>query len=774
MDDIPIDLNKVLSLDLSNLITVINFLHQNSIGLNQKIDTLSNKINTFNELRDDLESFKIKSQAQNQKIDEIQMSFSNFQNSLLTFDNRMNELDQKISSINQNFEQIQTIQNANGDKMNAHEQNLNNLNRVVEEQVKNFEKEQEKSEGVMKKYEERFSDITNDVSKLETKLESNVKNISNLIEISNQKSKDQTDKIHKKVSDLENTVIGLVSKISSSKAKEMQEAKQKEDQKREQEKKEEERKKKEEAEKEKKKEEDKQEEEKKEEVNTVNPNTEAKEGAQQGQTEGTGSQGAPVNGTTIQLPSEEVKSINDKIDNAKKQTDILKIQYAQDIGLINQKLKALQESVTKLTKEDPFSDIDITQITPAGELTTTDIPTQVVQKAPLPKIELPTDSLDKIDGVDNEIFKKMVDSIRIMGQTLEGKAGRDDLAITNRKITKEIDKLTQKLNNSLKLYDAKIASSKTGGNDGSPGLTFDVITETIETQLNQKLQEKSKDLIQSAIDQIDFSNNPKIQEFNDNIANHTEELNKAFESIVDIRKNLLSKDIEVVVESLKGRIDDYEAQCRKLKFDIDEITKQLEGEIDDKKDTKDYNKPKQGSLREHINVIGSRVLSLSSSFEKLEKRVENINRDTLNIVKRDLKAESTRILDEFKGDLKVSISKIEEQLRNKVDRFGLVEFGQRIDNKLTSEMRNKIDRGDLTKNNHYINRKIDSLENKISRTLVDTLIDLQLDEAPLMIKKNMKYVDRCASCNQVLPPNNTYQYKPNISAKITKLPEITS
>ena len=172
-------------------------------------------------------------------------------------------------------------------------------------------------------------------------------------------------------------------------------------------------------------------------------------------------------------------------------------------------------------------------------------------------------------------------------------------------------------------------------------------------------------------------------------------------------------------------------------------------------------------------MIGSRVLSLSSSFEKLEKRVENINRDILNIVKRDLKAESTRILEEFKGDLKVSISKIEEQLRNKVDRFGLVEFGQRIDNKLSNEMRNKIDRGDLTKNNHYINRKIDSLENKISRTLVDTLIDLQLDEAPLMIKKNLRYVDRCASCNQVLPSNNTYQYKPNINAKITKLPEIT-
>ena len=763
MDDIPIDLNKVLSLDLSNLITVINFLHQNSIGLNQKIDTLSNKINTFNELREDLDSFKIKSQAQNQKIDEMKESFSNFQNTLLTFDNRMNTLEQNNSRISQNFEQIQTIQNANGDKMNAHEQNLNNLNRVVEEQVKKFEKEQEKNEGIIKKMEDRFSDITNDVSKLETKLESNVKNISNLIEISNQKSKDQNNKIHQKVSDLENTVIGIVSKVSSSKAKEMQEAKQKEDQRREQEKKEEERKKKEE-------------EEEKKEDNKEEPSTEPKEGAQptQGNTTKGVNQGNPASiGPSIQLPSEEVKNINDKIENSKKQTDILKIQYAQDIGIINQKLKALQESVIKLTKEDPFSDIDITQITPSLELTTTEIPTQVIQKTPSPKIELPTDSLDKIEGVDNEVFKKIVDSIRIMGQTLEGKAGRDDLAITNRNLLKEIDKLTQKLNNSLKLYDAKIASSKSGGNESTSGITFDVITETIDTQLEQKLQDKAKDLIQSSIAQIDFSNNPQIQEFNDNIANHTEELNKAFESIVDIRKNLLSKDIEVVVESLKGRIDDYETQCRKLKFDIDEITKQLEGDTDDKKDTKDDHRPKQGSLREHINVIGSRVLSLSSSFEKLEKRVENINRDILNIVKRDLKAESTRILEEFKGDLKVSISKIEEQLRNKVDRFGLVEFGQRIDNKLSNEMRNKIDRGDLTKNNHYINRKIDSLENKISRTLVDTLIDLQLDEAPLMIKKNLRYVDRCASCNQVLPSNNTYQYKPNINAKITKLPEIT-
>ena len=47
-----------------------------------------------------------------------------------------------------------------------------------------------------------------------------------------------------------------------------------------------------------------------------------------------------------------------------------------------------------------------------------------------------------------------------------------------------------------------------------------------------------------------------------------------------------------------------------------------------------------------------------------------------------------------------------------------------------------------------LNKKIDSLENKISKTLVDTIIDLQMDEAPLLIKKNSRNYELCASCNQ--------------------------
>ena len=56
--------------------------------------------------------------------------------------------------------------------------------------------------------------------------------------------------------------------------------------------------------------------------------------------------------------------------------------------------------------------------------------------------------------------------------------------------------------------------------------------------------------------------------------------------------------------------------------------------------------------------------------------------------------------------------------------------------------------------NNLLNRKIDNLETKISKTLVDTIIDLQMDDQPLIIKKNLNGVDVCASCNQPVPKIN--------------------
>ncbi len=48
------------------------------------------------------------------------------------------------------------------------------------------------------------------------------------------------------------------------------------------------------------------------------------------------------------------------------------------------------------------------------------------------------------------------------------------------------------------------------------------------------------------------------------------------------------------------------------------------------------------------------------------------------------------------------------------------------------------------------------METKISKTLVDTIIDLQLDDAPLIMKKSA-LGDKCGSCNQIIVEGSPVQ-----------------
>ena len=81
-------------------------------------------------------------------------------------------------------------------------------------------------------------------------------------------------------------------------------------------------------------------------------------------------------------------------------------------------------------------------------------------------------------------------------------------------------------------------------------------------------------------------------------------------------------------------------------------------------------------------------------------------------------------------------------------------FENKMNSKLYTDLKDKLNRNDMKKNNNIISRKIDSLENKISKTLVDTIIDLQMDDAPLLLKKNSLNMELCASCNQPIQKTN--------------------
>jgi hypothetical protein len=63
-------------------------------------------------------------------------------------------------------------------------------------------------------------------------------------------------------------------------------------------------------------------------------------------------------------------------------------------------------------------------------------------------------------------------------------------------------------------------------------------------------------------------------------------------------------------------------------------------------------------------------------------------------------------LEDFRGDLKVSIAKVEEQLKDKVDKFNLDDFGRKMDTKFNGEMQKKLDRTDMKRNNSFLTKKV--------------------------------------------------------------------
>ena len=67
----------------------------------------------------------------------------------------------------------------------------------------------------------------------------------------------------------------------------------------------------------------------------------------------------------------------------------------------------------------------------------------------------------------------------------------------------------------------------------------------------------------------------------------------------------------------------------------------------------------------------------------------NLNKENLALIKKDLKKESNFILEDFKTGLKGSINKIEEQLKDKVDKLGLDQFWNKINEQLIEEMKQK-------------------------------------------------------------------------------------
>ena len=133
---------------------------------------------------------------------------------------------------------------------------------------------------------------------------------------------------------------------------------------------------------------------------------------------------------------------------------------------------------------------------------------------------------------------------------------------------------------------------------------------------------------------------------------------------------------------------------------------------------------------------------------KVDKRLGSITKDIKDDIKSSLKVDTYKVVEQFKLKLNSFTEKFESELKTKIDKMGLNAFESNLNKKFSLNLKDKLSKNDLKKNNIIIGKKIDTLENKISKTLVDTIIDIQMDDVPLIIKKNHRNVDLCASCNR--------------------------
>lgn len=165
--------------------------------------------------------------------------------------------------------------------------------------------------------------------------------------------------------------------------------------------------------------------------------------------------------------------------------------------------------------------------------------------------------------------------------------------------------------------------------------------------------------------------------------------------------------------------------------------------------------------KKSVNSISNmnKIKEIEEKLDQIVYKVDTLIEEQNLRIKRELMIESSKIFDNFKSKLKHSMLSIEDQLQMKVDQLGLMELSKRFDKKLSDEIKLKIGVDDLRKNNNTLYKKIDDIQNKISKTLIDTLIDLQNEETPLILKTNMKNLTKCGSCDQPLKTTSIAEVK---------------
>ena len=533
MDELPCELDKLIN--FKNLSITIEFLYKNNTLLNQKMQDLTAKVNILSDIKEDVENIKIKNESLQNKMNLIEDSINNFSETLLKYEEKFTEFNNKISNYDTT---IEFVKNATDDcmkKVNNHEDNLNNLNRVVEDQIKSLEREKsniENNRNEIEKLREIINNYNDQISKIDVKIEENNKEIYNNINSISESNKEMINNANKKIMDLNENISNLANNIKELNSKtgienqiELKEIKEEKI------------------------------ESKPIKIENDNLNIKTETFVNEDNNNNVINRNAqrrisgPLNKIEhIPIPDkipenlkkEDIEFIYNKLQSLDKINKASKIHYDNELNLLNQKLIQIQNSIPKIKSGNEFENIPpITNNISIMEEPSTNIDLNLSNKG------------------NEDIMKKVTETLRMFSNSIERKAPLQKLDELNNNFDKKLNNLSEKFNHTIQILENKLKMNKNvSSENGKESFDYDILIQNINVDILKKVEENIKEMVQNKINELDLTNNPNIENLTKILEEHKEELDKAFESIVDIRNNLLSKKVQDDLTGLIKRVND--------------------------------------------------------------------------------------------------------------------------------------------------------------------------------------------------------------------------
>lgn len=290
-------------------------------------------------------------------------------------------------------------------------------------------------------------------------------------------------------------------------------------------------------------------------------------------------------------------------------------------------------------------------------------------------------------------------------------------------------------------------------------------------KLEDNIKETSLDLsnkmkiIEDVINKRNKNNNTNIKEDNNYILNNlnNDDLSTKMTILYNRLENFDEKNNEFI-KDMTNMVLSYDDLNINLKYISNIINKkeikdseiQNTGRSSNSNNNTDnifmVNVKKQMNLKDFLKKLLLTIKSISDFMIKISLKQESLLQITSQKLANDMKEDSKNISSSLKSEIKILMERFNIQLKNKADVSFIESFILNMESKFKNEIQKKLDKADIQKNQNEVKKKIEFIENRLTKAFVDTIIEIKSNEIPIYSKNfnrnvNMNMNMKCLVCS---------------------------